>query len=249
MRPLQILSRRSLAALLILFSVSPCVAADVRKDCQSGQIDLLHANSSIKSRRSSMRLATGASGSGSAVNMTAPSPISTPPSTSIPILPGCILKGAWLTTPRVSTCLRYAISARPLSAGTQSGAGAFRQGDGLSGQRPTRSFDRRYEQRHEARSNAGRRAAHAARQPVESYQAIRRSHCRFRPHDRRSMPAGHWPGVAAPQRSTRKAIPNAPRRIIESASNCPAKTDLERQRQREARERLDQWVRDKSVSP
>jgi tetratricopeptide (TPR) repeat protein len=39
MRPLQILSRRSLTALLILFSVSPCVAADVRKDCQSGQVD------------------------------------------------------------------------------------------------------------------------------------------------------------------------------------------------------------------
>jgi len=38
-RPLQILSRRSLTVLLILFSVSPCVAADVRKDCQSGQID------------------------------------------------------------------------------------------------------------------------------------------------------------------------------------------------------------------
>jgi len=39
MRPLQILSRRSLTALLILFSVPPCVAADVRKDCVSGQID------------------------------------------------------------------------------------------------------------------------------------------------------------------------------------------------------------------
>lgn len=38
MRPLQ-MSRRSLTALLILFSVSPCAAADVRKDCQSGQID------------------------------------------------------------------------------------------------------------------------------------------------------------------------------------------------------------------
>ena len=36
MRPLQI---RSLAALLILFGVSPCVAADVRKDCQSGHVD------------------------------------------------------------------------------------------------------------------------------------------------------------------------------------------------------------------
>jgi tetratricopeptide (TPR) repeat protein len=39
MRPLQILSRRSLTALLILFSVSPCAAADVRKDCQSGRVD------------------------------------------------------------------------------------------------------------------------------------------------------------------------------------------------------------------
>jgi tetratricopeptide (TPR) repeat protein len=39
MRPLQIPSRRSLTALLIVFSVSPCVAADVRKDCQSGQVD------------------------------------------------------------------------------------------------------------------------------------------------------------------------------------------------------------------
>ena len=39
MRPLQILSRRSLTALLILFSVSSGVAADVRKDCQSGQVD------------------------------------------------------------------------------------------------------------------------------------------------------------------------------------------------------------------
>ena len=36
MRPLQI---RSLIALLILFSVSPCAAADVRKDCQSGKVD------------------------------------------------------------------------------------------------------------------------------------------------------------------------------------------------------------------
>jgi tetratricopeptide (TPR) repeat protein len=33
------LNRRSLTALLILFGVSPCVAADVRKDCQSGQVD------------------------------------------------------------------------------------------------------------------------------------------------------------------------------------------------------------------
>jgi len=39
MRSLQIRSRRSLTALLILFSISPCVAADVRKDCQSGQVD------------------------------------------------------------------------------------------------------------------------------------------------------------------------------------------------------------------
>ena len=48
MRPLQIPIRRSLAALLILFSVSPCVAADVRKDCQSGKVDsctqILEAN-------------------------------------------------------------------------------------------------------------------------------------------------------------------------------------------------------------
>lgn len=35
MRPLQI---RSVTALLILFSVSPCAAADVRKDCQSGNV-------------------------------------------------------------------------------------------------------------------------------------------------------------------------------------------------------------------
>jgi tetratricopeptide (TPR) repeat protein len=39
MRPLQIPIRQSLTALLILFRVSPCVAADVRKDCQSGQVD------------------------------------------------------------------------------------------------------------------------------------------------------------------------------------------------------------------
>ena len=39
MRPLQFLNRQSLTALLILFSVSPCVAADVRKDCVSGQVD------------------------------------------------------------------------------------------------------------------------------------------------------------------------------------------------------------------
>ena len=39
MRPLQILSRRSLTVLLILFGVSPCVAADVGKDCASGHID------------------------------------------------------------------------------------------------------------------------------------------------------------------------------------------------------------------
>ena len=47
-RPFQIVSRRSLTALLILFSVSPCVAADVRKDCVSGQVDactqILQAN-------------------------------------------------------------------------------------------------------------------------------------------------------------------------------------------------------------
>ena len=39
MRPSQIRNRRSLAALLILFGVSPCVARDVSKDCQSGRID------------------------------------------------------------------------------------------------------------------------------------------------------------------------------------------------------------------
>jgi len=39
MRPLRILSRRSLIALLILFSATPCVAADVRKDCVSGKVD------------------------------------------------------------------------------------------------------------------------------------------------------------------------------------------------------------------
>lgn len=39
MRSLQILSRRSLTVLLFLFGVSPCVAADVGKDCQSGHID------------------------------------------------------------------------------------------------------------------------------------------------------------------------------------------------------------------
>ena len=39
MRPLQILSRRSLTALLVLFCVSPCVAADIAKDCQSGKVD------------------------------------------------------------------------------------------------------------------------------------------------------------------------------------------------------------------
>ena len=39
MRPLQTYRcRRSLTVLLILFGVSPCVAADVRKDCQSGQV-------------------------------------------------------------------------------------------------------------------------------------------------------------------------------------------------------------------
>jgi tetratricopeptide (TPR) repeat protein len=37
-RPSQILNRPTLTALLILFSVSPCVAADVRADCRSGQI-------------------------------------------------------------------------------------------------------------------------------------------------------------------------------------------------------------------
>jgi tetratricopeptide (TPR) repeat protein len=39
MRPLQNLSRRSLTGLLILFSVSPCVAADLRQDCRSGHVD------------------------------------------------------------------------------------------------------------------------------------------------------------------------------------------------------------------
>ena len=39
MRFLQIPSRRSLIALLILSSASPCVAADIRKDCVSGHID------------------------------------------------------------------------------------------------------------------------------------------------------------------------------------------------------------------
>jgi tetratricopeptide (TPR) repeat protein len=41
MEPVQILNRRSLATLLILLSlsVSPCMAADLRKDCQSLQID------------------------------------------------------------------------------------------------------------------------------------------------------------------------------------------------------------------
>jgi len=38
-RPLQILSRGSLITLLIVFSLSPCMAADVRKDCRSGQVD------------------------------------------------------------------------------------------------------------------------------------------------------------------------------------------------------------------
>jgi tetratricopeptide (TPR) repeat protein len=38
-RPLQIPSRRSLTVLLLLFSASPCAAADVRKDCHSLQID------------------------------------------------------------------------------------------------------------------------------------------------------------------------------------------------------------------
>ena len=39
MRAVQILSPPSLTMLLILFGVSPCVAADVRKDCVSGQVD------------------------------------------------------------------------------------------------------------------------------------------------------------------------------------------------------------------
>jgi tetratricopeptide (TPR) repeat protein len=47
-QPSQILNRRSLTAPLVLFSVSPCVAADGRKECQSGQVDsctqILQAN-------------------------------------------------------------------------------------------------------------------------------------------------------------------------------------------------------------
>lgn len=39
MRRSQILNRQSLIALLIHFSVSPCVAADVRQDCRNGQVD------------------------------------------------------------------------------------------------------------------------------------------------------------------------------------------------------------------